>query len=371
MTRDQMIAHQLRTLCKTNPSKRAMIGFDGFVDELFRVVLTRENAEACHFYSTISQFSKHVADAAGKSADIELVSQDVKLGGNAPIMANAIAGLGFCTQCVGAMGYPEEHPVFKNINENCERISVCAPAYTYAYEFNNGKLMFANHHQLNALNWDLLKSMVGLNRLAQMAADSDLWAFVNWSVMSGAGSIWEGFFQEVLPLIPPAVLAEKTLFFDLADPSKRSKHSILDVLDLIRRYQHHCHVILGLNENEALRIYDAVKADDTRTEALPLDKKAQHIFEYLGIELLVVHPVDRCIAVSPSGTVTEYGRVITAPKLTTGGGDNFNAGFCFAHLLGLPPADAARTAMATSGCYVKNGHSPSLPELLRFMEESC
>ena len=69
----------------------AFVGLDGFVDEILHVVDKRESAERYTRLPTIQQFSERLAAAAGRSTNVELVSQLIKLGGNGPIMANALA----------------------------------------------------------------------------------------------------------------------------------------------------------------------------------------------------------------------------------------------------------------------------------------
>src|SRR5690349_5213906 len=72
----------------------AFIGLDGFVDEIIHLVDVRHNAESFDRIPTIANFAERLAAAAGKSTNIEGVVQRVKLGGNGPIMANALSRLG-------------------------------------------------------------------------------------------------------------------------------------------------------------------------------------------------------------------------------------------------------------------------------------
>src|SRR6187551_3748453 len=76
---------------------KAFVGLDGFVDEIVHAVDKRENAEEFTRLPTIQAFADRIAGAAGKSTNIEMVIQRTKLGGNGPIMANALATLGLKT----------------------------------------------------------------------------------------------------------------------------------------------------------------------------------------------------------------------------------------------------------------------------------
>jgi len=51
--------------------------------------------------------------------------------------------------------------------------------------------------------------------------------------------------------------------------------------------------------------------------------------------MLVIHPVDSAIAASAKGVSFVEGALTRHPKITTGAGDHFNAGFCLGQLLGL------------------------------------
>lgn len=366
--RTARIIKLLKESKKKAAAKNAVIGFDGFVDEIVRVVKYRGNVDNCAFFQTISEFSEHLSNAAGKSADIELVTSDIKLGGNAPIMANALAWLDVNTVCIGAMGFQEENEAFRRMHEKCRKVSICDPGYTHAFEFKDGKLMFANLTPLEKVSWINLKEVVGLDHLIEMFDRSDLIAFVNWSIIYNAQTIWEGVYREVFPRMNRDSLSRKTLFFDLADPTKRSQEDIKAVVGLISKFSNYCNVVVGLNENEANRVYNALKPEEN-TDAPTLEEKGTYIFNHLNIHLLLIHPVNRCIAVNRDGVILEQGKVVQNPKITTGGGDNFNAGYCFGTLLGFDIADSMLLGMAASGCYVRNGHSPSSVELVEYLLE--
>jgi len=132
---------------------RAFVGLDGFVDEIVHVVDKRENAERFQRLSTIAALGERISTAAGKSTNIELVNQRTKLGGNGPIMANALAQLGVKVTYVGALGYPTLHPVFHDFAQHADVHSVAEAGHTDALEFEDGKIMLAKSVQLNDVTW--------------------------------------------------------------------------------------------------------------------------------------------------------------------------------------------------------------------------
>src|SRR5438552_1817736 len=119
--------HAARVLSESIERVRGMsafIGLDGFVDEIIHIVDTRQNAENYTRLETIGGFAERIANAAGKSTNFELVNQKTKLGGNGPIMANALASFGLKVTYLGALGYPNIHPVFKPFTERAEVHSI-------------------------------------------------------------------------------------------------------------------------------------------------------------------------------------------------------------------------------------------------------
>ena len=65
---------------------------------------------------TIADLGSRISAAAGKSANLELFPRFEKLGGNGPIMANALLSLGLSVRYVGALGNPSIHPVFRGLS---------------------------------------------------------------------------------------------------------------------------------------------------------------------------------------------------------------------------------------------------------------
>ena len=366
-------------------------GFDGFIDRIFRVVETRQDSENYTTYRNISGFADRIRAAAGLSADIELILQEERLGGNAPIMANALSGYGICTTCIGTMGYPDVNSLFNIMQDSCNILSIGEPAVTQAFEFNDGKLMFADLSPFNGLDWDRLKSLIDFDLLSSLFCNSDLIALTNWSLIQGMSDIWEGLSQELLGQRPEGSPNTK-VFFDLADPSKRTTEDIMKVLDIISGFSGHSEVTLGLNENEARCIYSAIKKtkagavnpgmgingyvnlgagiegykDRDQEDLLYI---AETIYEHMSISALVVHPLDRCIGICGAGVYEKKGHIVEKPVVTTGGGDNFNAGFCLGWLLGMNMPECMILAMAASRLYVKNGVNPTIDKLINGLDK--
>src|SRR6185436_100157 len=185
---------------------------------------------------------------AGHSTNIEAVTQRVKLGGNGPIMANALCRFGVKVTYVGALGYPSLHPVFADFAARADVHSIAPPGLTDAYEFQDGKVMIGKTVQLNEITWENIQLRVGRKWFADKFFSSDLVAFVKWTMIPFMSDIWEAVQHD---LCPASKIKRRKIFFDLADPEKRTHEDIRRALKLIAGFRDYFDVILGLNEKEA------------------------------------------------------------------------------------------------------------------------
>lgn len=340
----------------------AFVGLDGFVDEIARLVDKRDSTESYSLIETIEKAAGRVAAAAGKSTNIELLPQVMKLGGNGPIMANALAALGLEVTYLGALGYPEPHEVFHEFTRLAHVHSIANAGYTTAMEFDDGKVMLSRTIQLNDITWENILERFGKDALVQHFTGSKLVGFVNWTMIPFMSDIWESLLREVCPAMNEH---DNILFFDLADPEKRQNSDIRQALEIIGKFQPFFRVVLGLNEKEAYEIAQVLELDPDPglSGKEQLQALAGAIFGKLSLDTLVVHPVAYALAIDGEGEALVDGPYVARPKITTGAGDHFNAGFCLGRLLGLDKARSLLTGVATSGYYVRNAKSPSVADV--------
>jgi len=357
-------ARQLASLSSKAAEFKVFVGLDGFVDEIVHAVDQRENAQEYTRLPTIASFAERIAGAAGKSTNIEMVNQRTKLGGNGPIMGHALATLGPQTTYVGALGFPNLHPVFEPFSRLAAVHSIAEPGRTDAVEFLDGKVMLVKSTSLNEIHWDNIEARFGRERFIQQFLSADLVAFVNWTMIPHMSDIWEGLLKEACPRL---VGARRKLFFDLADPEKRPEEDIARALQLISDFSKYFDVILGVNEKESFEVAEALAIPRSGRSPEALSDMAREIHEKLQIDTLVVHPVTFALAVSGGQVDLVHGPVITRPAITTGAGDHFNAGFCLGKLLGFDSAFSLLTGVSTSGFYVKTGQSPEIKDLAGLM----
>lgn len=349
----------------TNNNIKAVLGFDGFVDQILHVVKTRTDANNYIRMNTLKEFGEFICNAAGLSANVEFIPIKNKLGGNGPIMSNALSTYNLNVTYIGAVGENSINPVFNEMSEKSTVLNISNPGLTDAVEFLDGKLMIGKRECLKDINWIRIKEKIGLESLTSIFDEANLVGLENWTMIPYMSEIWDGLINEVLPNLKSKT--NKYIFFDLADPENRLKEDIIEALSTIKKFSSKFKVILGLNEKEAYEIGTVLNICK-HNQKLSLDILIKSIAEKIGIYCLVVHPVKEAYALCNNTLYHTLGPYEPNPKLTTGAGDNFNAGFCFGQVLGLSAQLSLILGTATSGYYVRNAQSPNVENLVSFLK---
>ena len=362
----QRAARVLRAQAQTLAAKRITIGLDGFVDEIIGVVDKRESAEKFTRVPTLAAFGARISAAAGKSANAELVVERVKLGGNGPIMANALAAFGAQVTYIGNLGHPNLHPVFADFARRATVYSIAEPGYTDALEFDDGKIMMGKHASLRDVNWENLVARVGRDQLERCFTAASLIGLQNWTMLPYMSDIWEHVLAEICPKMPPQ--PRPTFFFDLADPEKRDARDIRHAVELIGKFQKYFDVYLGLNEKESFEIGDVLGYQGADDGEEAVNAVARFIHDRIRTSGVVVHPRAYAVAASADGLVRVIGPLVGRPVISTGAGDHFNAGFCLGKLIGADNEISVQLGVGTSGYYVRTAKSPNASELADFLQ---
>lgn len=347
--------------------KRAVVGLDGFVDTILHLVDQRHGkGEDFTRLETIAEFGSRVSQAAGKSANIEMYPRMEKLGGNGPIMANALVAAGFPLRYIGSLGKPHLHPVFEDFAKKTHALSIADPGLTNALEFTDGKIMMGITKCLDDITFDAIVEAMGEGAFLDELSRSSMVALVNWTMIPNMTEIFESLLSRALPNLPP-LDGGRAFFFDLADPEKRSDSELVRALRVIGKFQSHGNVIIGFNLAEGQQVSEAMDIGETGESVDSLKAMAAKIRRELGVKMVVVHPKERAACATKDGEWCVEGPYEPKPKITTGAGDHFNAGFMTGQQLGLSPEACLTVGVCFSGFYVRTAKSPSLNDIDSFL----
>ena len=181
------------------------------------------------------------------------------------------------------------------------------------------------------------------------------------------------------------------MFIDVADCSVKDRGDVFRMLKMIHEISEYCDIILSVNHNEfqtttgVLEEFDAQKntfeenkmckneIEDNKTSGNEnifddsWNENAKHLYDFCGLKYLCVHLRDSAYGYDGSDIYCTKNKLIKNPKVSTGGGDNFNAGLLYGLLTGLDLEGAMITGNAASGFYITQGHGASREELVRYL----
>jgi hypothetical protein len=245
-------------------------------------------------------------------------------------------------------------------------VSIAEPAHTDALEFEDGKLMLGKLMPLGEVTWDNILARLGRDRLKELMAQSQLIGMVNWTMLPHMSRIWAQLLDDV---IPNSERHARKLFVDLCDPEKRTHGDIVDAMKLLARFQYQVDVILGLNLKESVEIADVLGLPGRRDPEEAIEDNAAAIRAELNLACVVIHPRRGAAAATESERATFAGPFVHQPKISTGAGDHFNAGFCLGRVLGFSLSESLCAGVGLSGFYVRTGVSPTAEQLAHFIAD--
>jgi sugar/nucleoside kinase (ribokinase family) len=191
---------------------------------------------------------------------------------------------------------------------------------------------------------------------------------VNWTMLPYLSDIWDKLSQHVFPNLPKA---KRYFFVDLCDPEKRTPEDLRAAMAQLTKIQSQLDVILGLNLKESTqvaKVHDIAVPDDPKKAGDAIEETARAIRMRLGLSCVVIHPRHGAAASSSEGPSARFaGPFVNDPKISTGAGDHFNAGFCLGRVLGFTLEESLCTGVGTSGYYVRTAESPSAAKLAEFI----
>lgn len=368
-SRTQVCASAANALCAAEPASfRAVVGFDGMVDTIVRAVDRRIGPDEFEPMRGMTALAQRVADNAGTSINIELWVEQVKVGGNGAILADAIAVAGASVSFIGGIASDDGrgvHEVFRAFADRCASIHPTSPpGFTDAIEFEDGKVMLGKTAPLSRITWaNVLRAAGGPDALTSLLDGASLLAPESWTMVPHMNEIWSGFARDILPRIDRA--KRPGVFIDLADPAKRTDEEVRGALELLREMQRVADVAVGLNLAESRRIASLVGGEPPET----IDAAARAVQSALGVTCVVAHRREGGSVAWNGGVASFESAYVKRPAMSTGAGDHFNAGFALGWRLGLPMDEALAVGSAVGGLYVRSGRSPDLERIIAFLRD--
>jgi len=368
-----LLAHWRHIESYPQQAARCFIGFDGFTDDIAVAVQQRVDAATYCLFETIAPFTERLAQASGKSCNIELILQRRKIGGNAPLLTCALLEGGHQITFAGTIGTEETiEPLFQPMAQRCAAVIPLAPSsHSHIIEFRDGKIIFGNLTSLLTLTTEKIQSTFPIPAFSELLSHCSLIVNANWTMMPIMTPFWHYLIESVVPELPPLKAGPpRYLFVDLADPAKRSDRDLQEAMEALRQLNQSFHVVLGINRSESERLIalftegQRMGMQNTKEEAVAM---AEELRKVTGLDQIIIHSPMWAAAAAPAVSACVDSPYTPQPAVITGAGDNFNAGFCNALLYGLDLTERLLSGVATAGYYVRMAKSPTIAALAKFL----
>ncbi|MFZ4098715.1 MAG: PfkB family carbohydrate kinase [Chlamydiia bacterium] len=336
------------------PQGRLLVGCDGFIDRVVRVVEREGTPPIC--YETIRDFLGSVSP--DHSSGYGLQVREERLGGNAPLLARGAAKLGLPTTLVSTLGWPQSVPMLASSLAGLpiDLHTIGDPGSTLALEFTNGKIMLGEPRELATLTLPEVNQRLQTATWATLLDQVSLMAWVNWTMTPWMEDLWAHLRDLKPPLCP--------MFIDLADPSRRGLKALEQAVRLLKEWPGPLWV--GLNRKEAMAV--ASLAGSPRSEA-NLEELSTQCAKVLPHAHLVLHSRRGTVLQTQGTTLSMAVPDLGSPMTLTGAGDHFNAGLLAGLAYGLQGEALLGLACAYASSYVMTGESLTRSGFAKWLAE--
>jgi len=330
-------------------------GFDGFVDELIRVVAERTGLNDYTPLGSLSELGALVSAAAGRNSLREIVVDRYDAGGCAINLGDGLAALGARVHYLGTVGAPV-HQAFVPVLARFTSATPLGSCFgrTLCFEFRDGKFMFSATEQLVEVTPALLDGYLDAYRTSCRSAD--VICLTNWTLYPHMTACWQHLQRKVY-----AGLAHDPWYFiDLVDPSSRSTADIVAMTETLRGFGR---TALSVNRTElsVLAARLGLPAEDD------IGRAASALRARLGIAQVVLHNSKvNAVADANGVVVAPAGPFCATPLKSTGAGDRFNAGYVYGLAAGLGTRERLDLGSAVAGYFVRHAKSGSLSDIASY-----
>ena len=348
--------------------KNCFIGFDGFIDHIVSLVDQRSDPEHFSPIQTICELSGRIGHFSGRNGSIERVVKESRLGGNAPLFSTALSLGKHSITFMGPIGETKGNSLFTPLREKCRQVySLGSPAMTEAWEFSDGKIFLGDHHSLHRITVTKIREKLSLKKWRELFSSLDCIATLNWSMVLAMNEIWEFFLEEIFS---QGGLLQKPLFFvDFADLKRREHGDIKRALILLNRIGHYTRLVLSCNLSEAEQLAFQQGYRVRKGHPPSLSLLGEKILQNEGIALLTIHQSSQIYSSDRKSVRKITPPPCICPRIQTGAGDHYNAGYCNALLFEWTHEDAALLGLGFAGAYIRLGKTPTLGEVSSFLRE--
>ena len=345
-----------------NDSKGKIAMFvDGFIDEACEIVATRSSLTEYTLFNKMNQFADYIKKSGSGGVGLELIYKRSVFGGFTANIGYAAARLGVGCAMVGTYGKDKIDPIFAEVDELCELYSLDDSALTSVYEFDDGKLLMSQMHNVQNITWQQVVDFMGIDKIQALLAEADIVGVGYWSLVPAFDEIFEGVVENM-----PKDGKTRRMFFDFADFRKKDEASLDYSLSLLVKYNEQFPMSLSVNEHEGATLFARYgkTLDDKGGDSEKIKADTEYVRDKMGLDELIIHtPHFGAVAACGKEPAFLPSVYVEKPVRSAGAGDNFNGGYIAASLAGLDMETRLKVANATVGHFLRTAVFPTVDDL--------
>lgn len=348
-----------------NVSGKVLLGCDGFVDEVYRIVDVRKSLTEFTSMDDMKDFGELIVKRSGGGLGLEISPKRRCSGGFTPNTGRVAAFLGLKPTLVGLYGLKEIDPAFDEFKENCHLVSLGDSAITLVFEFSNGKVLLSDLKSVANFTWKKFVEFFAEEELNEMFAGVDIVGLGYWSLTPDFDNFLKGIVSRYANTPPP-----RRMFFDFADIKKKSNESFFESLKLIKEFNGRIPMTMSLNEHEGADLFSRFNMA-CKEEPGSIASDLTVVRKEIGIDELVIHTPYFAVASSSSeGEGFAMQDFQSNVIRTAGAGDSFNGGYISASLGDLELKERLAIANAATSFFVTHATAPTKQELIDQIEKA-
>lgn len=342
-----------------------LLGCDGFVDEVYRIVDVRKSLAEFTSMDDMKDFGELIVKRSGGGLGLEISPKRRCSGGFTPNTGRVAAFLGLKPTLVGLYGLKEIDPAFEEFQENCHLVSLGDSGVTLVFEFLNGKVLLSDLKAVANFTWKDFVAFFSEEELNRLFAGMDIVGLGYWSLTPDFDHFLQGIVSRYDNTPPP-----KRMFFDFADTKKKSNESFFESIRLIKEFNGRIPMTMSLNEHEGADLFAKFHIT-CREEPGDIASDLTVVRQEIGIDELVIHTPYFAVASSArEGEAFAMQDFQTNVIRTAGAGDSFNGGYISASLGDLELKERLVVANAATSFFVTHATAPTKEEMLVQIEKA-
>jgi len=187
-----------------NVSGNVLLGCDGFIDEVYRIVDVRKSLADFTSMDDMKDFGELIVRRSGGGVGLEISPKRRCSGGFTPNTGRVAAFLGLQPTLVGLYGLKEIDPAFDEFKENCNLVSLGDSAVTLVFEFLNGKVLLSDLKAVANFTWENFVEFFTEMELGEMFAGRDIVGLGYWSLTPDFDNFLKGIVSRYENTPPPS-----------------------------------------------------------------------------------------------------------------------------------------------------------------------